>query len=245
MTLEEAIEIMTLEIVAVLDDAASSIYLFGSVALGDFRLGWSDVDILVLTNKEMTEQQAERLLVLRQVLVERYGGNALFRSFEGAILYAEAFLQEKTGRVVYWGTSGQRLTDVYKLSSFSMLELLESGVLLWGEDLRGEMQRPTFQQMQEETRRHMQSARIHGDSVGWLLDIARGIYTMRTGKVIAKTSAGEWALQEGLCPDEEALRKAVAIRKEPLKFTKADWVVDNSVIQRFADVLEREIYNLG
>lgn len=123
-----------------------------------------------------------------------------------------------------------------------MLELLENGILLWGEDLRGEMQRPTFHLMQEETLQHALAARIHGDSVGWLLDIARGIYTMRNGKVIAKTDAGEWAFREGLCPNVEALRKAIAIRKEPLMYTKADWAVDNGVIQRFADVLEREIH---
>jgi predicted nucleotidyltransferase len=241
MTINVAIEIMTSEIVRVVDEAAPSVYLYGSVATGDFRLGWSDIDILVLLQKEVTEQQAERLLLLRQFLVERYGGDAIFRSFEGAILASEAFLQGKCSRVVYWGTSGQRLTNTYKLSSFNMAELFESGVLLYGEDLRGAMRTPSFEQMREETLRHVQSARVHGDSVGWMLDIARGIYTLRTGKVLPKTAAGEWALKESLCPDAEILQRAIAIRNEPLKFEKSEWVVDNAVIQRFADVLEREI----
>ncbi len=35
-------------------------------------------------------------------------------------------------RMVYWGTSGQRITDSYKMDSFSMTELLDSGILLYG-----------------------------------------------------------------------------------------------------------------
>ena len=41
------------------------------------------------------------------------------------------------------------------------------------------------------------------------------------------------------------MQKAVAIRKEPLKFEKIAWAVDNAVIQRFVDVLERENFALG
>ena len=52
MILNEAIQIMTNEIVTVLADNKPTIYLFGSVALDDFQLGWSDIDILVLTDCE-------------------------------------------------------------------------------------------------------------------------------------------------------------------------------------------------
>ncbi len=79
--------------------------------------------------------------------------------------------------------------------------------------------------------------------VGWLLDIARGIYTLRTGKIIAKTAAGEWALKELLCPDIDILQKAAQIRKESLHYSKEDKSIDNAVIQRFSDVLEGELAN--
>lgn len=95
--------------------------------------------------------------------------------------------------------------------------------------------------MRNDVVRHLQAARAYGVSVGWLLDIARGIYTIRTGKIVAKTAAGEWAAKEGLCPDSEALRKTVQIRKEPQRFKREDKAVDNAVIQRFADVLEGEL----
>lgn len=142
MTLNEAIQIMTNEIVTVLADNKPTIYLFGSVALDDFQLGWSDIDILVLTNREIIEQQAETLVGLRQALLERYPGNSYFQLFEGGMLSADAFLQDNNERAVYWGTSGQRITDSYKMDSFGMAELLDRGILLYGEDIRSKMTYP-------------------------------------------------------------------------------------------------------
>lgn len=99
MTLPEAIEIMTSEIASVLSDAVSSMYLYGSVAVGDFRFGWSDIDILVLTNKEMTKQQAERLLLLRQFLTEKYEDCTFFRAFWELLLQKMCFFLAKLERL--------------------------------------------------------------------------------------------------------------------------------------------------
>ena len=115
MTLKEAIQIMADEIVTILADNKTTIYLYGSVALDDFKLGWSDIDILVLTEYEITEQQSEELVGLRQSLLERYPGNMYFRLFEGGMLSAEAFFLNENDRTVYWGTSGQRITDSFIL----------------------------------------------------------------------------------------------------------------------------------
>ena len=239
MTLNEAIQVMTNEISSILADNKPTIYLFGSVTLSDFHLGWSDIDILVLTEREMTELQADMLVGLRQALLERYPGNPYFRLFEGGMLSADAFLNSKNERTVYWGTSGQRITDNYKMDSFSMAELLDSGILLHGNDVRERMTYPTYAQMREDIIHHVQAARKYGTVVGWLLDIARGIYTLRTGKIIAKTAAGEWALENGICPDADATRKAVQNRKEAHITNEKS--MDNAIIQRFADVLDNEL----
>ena len=66
--LSAAAEKMAHAICAVFD-AAPSIYLYGSVASDDFRPGWSDIDILVLTEKQITEEQAETLVSLRQTML--------------------------------------------------------------------------------------------------------------------------------------------------------------------------------
>jgi predicted nucleotidyltransferase len=241
MILNEAIQTMTNEIVYVLADNNPTVYLFGSVVLDDFKLGWSDIDVLVLTEHEINEQQANTLVGFRQDLLGRYPGNPYFRLFEGGMLSADAYLNSKSERMVYWGTSGQRITDNFKMDSFGMAELLDSGVLLYGDDIRVKITYPTYAKMRDDIAHHIRAARKYGVDVGWLLDIARGIYTLHTGKIIAKTAAGEWALENGLCPDLDAMQKAVQIRKEANK--KQERSMSNAVIQRFADVIDEEFSN--
>lgn len=238
MTLNETIQIMTDKIVSVLADNKPTVYLYGSVVLDDFKLGWSDIDILVLTQREITEKQANILLGLRQEILKQYPGNPYFRLFEGGMLSVDAFVNNKNERTVYWGTSGQRITDNYKIDSFGMAELLDSGILLYGNDVRDKMTYPTYGQMRDDIASHVRAARAHGVVVSWLLDIARGIYTLRTGKIIAKTAAGELAVKEGWCPDMEAMKKAVQNRKEA--YLQPEKSMDNAVIQRFADELDNE-----
>ena len=83
-------------------------------------------------------------------------------------------------------------------------------------------------------------------SFGWMLDIARCIYTLRTGKIIAKTDAAEWALENNLCPDPDALRFALKVRRSPLEYKDDKETFDYAEtlakpIQRFADILEKEL----
>ena len=59
-----------------------------------------------------------------------------YRSFEGAMLTRSAFLANADDRVIYWGTSGERITDRYLLDGFGKTELIESSVLLYGKDIR-------------------------------------------------------------------------------------------------------------
>jgi predicted nucleotidyltransferase len=122
--LKRSIEIMSNEIISILKENIVAIYLIGSVTLNDFKLGWSDIDILCLTDRELTEEQAQQLVFLRRRLLEREIENLYFRSFEGAISSLDEFLNTQYTKVVYWGTSGQRITDNYYFDAFSKYELI-------------------------------------------------------------------------------------------------------------------------
>ena len=210
--LSESIQKMASRIADVLHNNFPSIYLYGSIVLNDFKLGWSDIDILVLIRKSITEEQADRLVNLREELLSEEPDNLYYRSFEGGMLTLDAFINKTPDRVVYWGTSGQRITDNYYFDSFSRKILLENGRLLYGEEVRDKLTAPTFDELKKNIEKHLDSirkyARLSGKSLysfGWMLDISRCLYTLRTGKIIAKTAAGEWALREGLCPTPDTL----------------------------------------
>ena len=244
---------MTERICGILRENSPSVYLYGSVTLGDFRLGWSDIDMVVLTQSRLSESQAERLVDLRQKLLEEEPQNPYFRLFEGGMLTLDAFLNGEKDRVVYWGTSGQRVTDTYRFDSFSMTELIENGVLLAGQDVRGQLKRPAFDALYSDVAQHYETIRKYVRqtdrslySYGWLLDISRCIYTLRTGKIIAKTAAGEWALKEGICPAEKSLKKAIEIRYNAETLKNDHGILDfaetlGGDVQAYADVLEKEL----
>ena len=251
--LQKAINTMKLNIVNILEPNTPSIYIYGSYVLDDFKLGWSDIDILVLTESQITEEQAKSLVGLRQAMLVDEPDNPYYRSFEGGMLTLDAFLSKKTDRVVYWGTSGERITDKYAFDSFGMAELVESSVLLYGKDIRKELKYPTFHELYADVKRHYETIRKYAQSTGrsfysfgWMLDIARCIYTLRTGKIIAKTNAAEWALENNLCPDPDALRYALKVRSNPLEYKDDKLTFDyaetlGEAVQRFADVLEKEL----
>ena len=251
----ESIACMTEEIAAIMDGRVHSAWLYGSVVLDDFRLGWSDIDFIVLTDGPISDSQAQKLLTLRQAMLEKEPGNPYYRSFEGMIADAEEYRARSFSRLVYWGTTGQRVTDHYEMDAFSRYELAKYGKSIYGKEDRSIFAMPSGEELTAAVRAHYASIRAYAVQTdenlyacGWLLDMARCIYTLRYRDVIAKTRAGIWALEEHLFPDEEALRKTVEIRKQPLSFKERDdikqWLKGlGPTVQRCADVLERELRN--
>ncbi len=126
--MENSINTMKNAIVDILGKDISTIYLYGSVTTNDFKLGWSDIDILRLTNKSILDSQASKLVSLRQALFNVHKDNEYFRLFEGGMLSVNAFVNNINDNVVYWGTSGQRITNSYHFNSFSLYELMKHGI---------------------------------------------------------------------------------------------------------------------
>ena len=234
--MEQTLTRITSAIAEILAENEPSIYLYGSAAMGDFRPGWSDIDLLVLTSSPISPPQAERLLILRQSLPIAYPDCHSTLACEGGILPLDAFLKGYPDRVIYWGTSGQRITDRHLLSSFDLWELHHCGQLLYGPDVRHFLPIPTPADLHADVARHLRTILNHGCggrslyAFGWLLDTARGLYTLRHNTVIPKTAAGEWALHECLCPDEAALQQALAVRREPA-------LMQQEAVQRQAEAL--------
>ncbi len=251
--LSESVCRMAREISDLLNQPLHGFWLYGSVVFDDFRAGWSDVDFIAFTRDPIEKEQAERLLNLRQALTERFPENPYYRCFEGIIVNLGEYETGVFTRLIYWGTSGQRITDRCRLDAFSRFELAGYGVSVCGDGDRSIFVLPERQELGSAVREHCDQIRrcaVQTDeslySCGWLLDIARCIYTLRHNDVIAKTSAGEWALSEHLFPDEAPLVKTLEIRRNPLKYANdpdiRNWLKSlGPTVQQYADVLDREL----
>lgn len=250
-----AIARMMDEIASITDGRIYGAWLYGSVALDDFQPGWSDIDFVVLVNETVSENQAERLLMLRQDMLKAEPDSPYYRSFEGVIASLGEFRSQSFQRLVYWGTSGQRITGRYAPDAFSLFELAKYSIPIYG-DKPWILPVPDREEMIRAVHDHYEAIRkyaVHTNeslySCGWLLDIARCIYTLRHHDVIAKTQAGIWALEEHLFPDEAPLRKTIEIRRNPSAFKDREdiklWLKGlGPVVQRYADVLEQELSRL-
>ena len=254
--MKNAIDAMVNEIIRIMDGDVYGIWLYGSVVMDDFRPGWSDIDFVALTRGEISETRAEQLLTLRQQMLDKEPGNPYYRSFEGVIANLDEYREGKFRRLVYWGTSGQRVTNRYEPDTFSAFELAKYGKPVYG----GKpwiLPAPGREELIRAVRAHYESIRKYAAqtneslySCGWLLDIARCIYTLRTGEVVSKTQAGIRALEEHLFPDEAPLRKTVEIRQDPQDFRDRNdvkqWLKGlGPVVQQYADVLEAELRNVS
>ena len=252
MELMDAVAGMADEIVSAADGNVYGIWLYGSAVLEDFRPGWSDIDFVALTGETISESQAGKLLMLRQEMLRREPGNPYYRSFEGVISGLDEYRSRSFRRLVYWGTGGQRITDRYVPDAFSGFELARYGKTVYGSN-PWILPAPGREELVSAVRAHYDTIRkyaVQTDetlySCGWLLDIARCVYTLRYNDVIAKTQEGIWALEEHLFRDEEDLKKAVEIRQHPLAFKGREetnrWLKGlGPAVQRCADVLEREL----
>ena len=82
--MQASVDRVTERIAGIMDGHVHSAWLYGSVVLDDFRPGWSDIDLLVLTSAEITESRAGKLLTLRQTLCGEEPGNPYYRSFKAS-----------------------------------------------------------------------------------------------------------------------------------------------------------------
>ena len=250
----QAIQKMMREIDSRADGHVYGAWLYGSVVLDDFQQGWSDIDFVALIDGPVSESQAEKLLMLRQDMLIAEPDNPYYRSFEGIIANLYEYRSRSFQRLVYWGTSGQRVTERYKPDVFSLFELAKYSKPIYG-DKAWILPAPGREELVNAVRGHYDAIRKYAVetnesiySCGWILDIARCIYTLRQNDVISKTQAGFWALEEHLFSDDAPLRKTLEIRKNPSSFKdRADiilWLKElGPVVQLYADVLEHELQN--
>lgn len=242
---------MVREISRILADCGPTIYLYGSSALNDFRLGWSDVDILVLTEKQISESQANLLVNLRRTMLADEPDNLYYRSFEGAMLTRSAFLANADDRVIYWGTSGERITDRYLLDGFGKTELIESSILLYGKDIRKELRYPDLHELYADVNRHYKTIRKYAQSTGrnFILSVGCWIYLVAythfaQARLFLKQSGR--GLLKTTSPGCARLTTALNVRKCPLKYRYDKDTFDyaetlGEVVQHFADALEKEL----
>jgi len=202
-----AVDMLLTEVKAVLGDYFLGLYLHGSLALGDFDPGHSDIDFLVVTSRRLPvktlfpDLEAMHLRIMRS-------GLKWAKKLEGAYLSRKALLRYKPGRskIPYLNGGKFFLTTEGIDWIINRHILRENGITVAGPPIRS-LIAPVNQ---EEIRRAVVEGiwtewRLKEDDRDWLkppghqpfvvLTNCRALYTMKTGTVATKTVSARWALK--------------------------------------------------
>lgn len=200
-----------------LGDTLRSVILYGSVAFGDLAPGYGGLDFVAIVDNDIADDRREALIEARRPLRSGlYGVYA--RMIEGAFLPRHMTCPQSAGRVVWWGTSGERLWESSWLGWFDCLGIRKRGVVIHGEDLRCEFPTPTREQLAAEAARFVATVRRHGrggelHSVDWRAHLQKGAWLRRnpdqakSGGVIAWLCTLDAPIQEACCELEAELSK--------------------------------------
>ena len=229
------------------------VILHGSVVFGDLAPGYGDLDFLAVVARDLSEHTCTRLTLLRRPF--RAGEHGAFGTMlEGAFLPRHLLDPARTGRALWWGTSGERSWERNKLGLFAHEVIRNHGIVIWGEDLRGELPAASRQDLLAEVHTNCLDIRRHGrggglHSVDWLLTAARLLLWLKEGRLSSKSDAAEWAHAHAAGPWREHLPRAKQIRLSPQLAEPADaqlWLSAlTEPIQQACDEVQQELRTIG
>jgi GrpB-like predicted nucleotidyltransferase (UPF0157 family) len=205
---------------ALLDNRVISAYCYGSATYDDFHISYSDLDFFIIIDKEIVEEDFQKLSSLRQEL--RGMKHPHLSVLEGEIISKTAIKNDIESNVIYWGTSKEVLTRKYSLSGFSLRSLIDHGFLIFGTDMRDQLPYPDEKEMISQVnhmintvQRYAQITNEKIHSVDWLFLICQSIYWLKTNHVTGKSHAAQWVIGNYTDKWTVALKKALEIRQNP------------------------------
>lgn len=209
----------------VLNSKLKSIILFGSVTLGDFMPGWSDVDVCVVLDKPISNGEAAKVGAVHDDMRERFihGRNANWISgqvIEGPYIPVELATnpEKKDFCYIAGGTTRKRANcnpispfDRYMLSHFSSCYFGDS--ISFTPPKRESLICQLFKDIRMLTYPNENCLNSSIWLAGTMHWIARAIVFWRDGMMLSKTAALEHEIKAG-SPFAESYRLSLSLRKE-------------------------------
>lgn len=161
--------------------------------MNDFKPGWSDIDLLCLTAETITDEQARKLVNLRQTLSFYEKQPLYFQYFEGAIVAWPAFKTARAPKSSIGEPANSESIIAILLDPCSEYSLIQNGILPYGADIRAELCLPSYTAL---------------DRLSYIIKIQYG--TMRLTQAAAFMPADGFWISHGVsihCALEASLQK--------------------------------------
>jgi predicted nucleotidyltransferase len=188
-----------------LGEGLIAVYLYGSLATGDFQYRVSDIDVLVALNEELTEKQFKSLNDIHHQLLDNFP--SWKDRIEIAYIASDTLKNIKSGmRKVSIISPGEPfhtkpIGNDWVINAYL---IRQTGVTLYGPEPKGtitEIGKPEFleavKQQIIEWKDWIQNTK---NSVAYqyyaVLTLCRCLYLLKKGEQASKLQAAEWAMQQ-------------------------------------------------
>ncbi len=237
----------------VLGDALLGVYLHGSAVLGGLR-PQSDIDLLVIVDRPMTNDQRKDLLSAFLQISATHPSTPGGRRCVEVIVFVASELAGQDYPAQAEFTYGEWLRDAFEAGEMPIAARDPENSLVLAQALREV--RPLFgpnasDLLPEIPLEHVRCAMhdalpallggLQGDERNVLLTLARMWRTAKTGEFVSKDAGAAWAVAQ--MPDQEAYTLDFA-HKAYLGDVRDDWSNRRDAAQRAAEYLRRRISEL-
>lgn len=207
-----------------LQEQVQNVTRFGGVAPGEFAPAWSDVDVCVMVDGDVTTKDAQRLTAVHDEMCDRYVGkrdsawpstSVVERFYVAAGVAAEQDASERC--FVGFGRT-RKVVDRDPLSPFDRLQLSQAGMVYFGEpvtfrpplreSLRGQL-KGALKYLREPVKKQADSSLWNMELIDW---IARSIIFWRDDRLIGENAALRELIDEHH-PFCDASQLALAVRE--------------------------------
>ena len=204
----------------VLGDYYTGMYLYGSLALGDFDPGRSDIDPLIVTSKELPEDVISELEIMYKRLYS--SGLEWAKKMTGLCIPLEDLrIYRETGPKNQMFNRDEFLVDRPDNDwIFHRHVLYNCGVVIEGPPLRDIIEPITPEQLREVAFMFLRDwvlltyddeiFRGESHQAYFVLTVCRCLYTLKNGDIASKIRSAEWVLEQVDSKWSDLIRQAMA-----------------------------------
>jgi predicted nucleotidyltransferase len=206
------------EVKAALNEKFLALYVFGSLAMGDFSKHQSDIDFLALITTSIGPTEGKRLQAVHDKLRATEFGARL----EGEYVTVSALGVEGIEGTVARCEEGVLLLDVSsKFSAENILDIRQNAVVIYGPKPRGVLPFVSLQSVKKAVQDSLKELnnelkRSELNDLKWLgsgvLNTCRTLYTLKTGKITSKSAGAKWALKTLSQEWRPLIKRSLAVR---------------------------------
>ena len=244
--MEELINLIREEYSKILEEDLVGIYLHGSYVLGDFDPKVSDLDYLVVVNKEISDEKKFQIWEV----VSHLNKYAPKKGLEFSIVQLRDCKNPKLDFPYQFHYSPKYLKDYLKdpVSTIKKLQgtdsdlpgygylIKQKGICLAGKDIVEVFQNFSYQLYLKSLWFDLKDALDQAEEPETILNITRTLELLKTGEIVSKVQGGKWASEN--LEEKELINKALTYYREGLKLKKEETI---GFINKYLVLIEKTI----